>query len=490
MKKRTLRRSIIAFSTGILILLTIAAIFSSYATAELSRSVEMLFQDHLTTQSIGEELILADRELTGYLSTKDSEILNGFLRTAASLREVSKRLEAKADFSEAGLLNRGVAALLTGFLTAADEAVGAKRGRDVARYTFFYENAKDFLRRIQILQERQQAVHLKANLKSFTQYSLQLPGAIYTNMAMLLSAFVLGFILLVQFSYRITDPLHDLARAAQAIGEGDYNTAYNFSEPTDEIRTTAQAFRTMRENVQRSFLELGKKAELEKRLIEEEFKGAVTRHQLKEAELLALQTQINPHFLYNTLSAGLQLAWSENADHTADFLENLGAFLKYVLRNPSRLVAIKEEAECVRRYVNLMKLRFSERYIFIIDIGVDTLEAMIPALILQPLIENAINHGLNERESGGVIRVFTQHNTENSNVTLIVEDNGKGLTQEERARLLEDSLEKDEEPSIGLRNVIRRIRIVTAGTGSVGLDASPEGGLAVKITLPLIRSRN
>jgi len=206
-------------------------------------------------------------------------------------------------------------------------------------------------------------------------------------------------------------------------------------------------------------------------------------HRLKDAELLALQTQINPHFLFNTLSAGIELAGAEEARRTSAFLENLAVFIRYALTPPDRLVAIADEIECVNRYIWLLTLRFRDRFTF--DVGIDEriLRFEVPALILQPLVENSVGHGLADRESGG--RVLVRGSWESGEAVLTVTDNGVGMSKDEIEGLQSDTDTGSPIHGIGLRNVIRRIQLSTNGRGKVELRTGPSGGLEVRIRLPV-----
>jgi sensor histidine kinase YesM len=207
-------------------------------------------------------------------------------------------------------------------------------------------------------------------------------------------------------------------------------------------------------------------------------------HRLKDAELLALQTQINPHFLFNTLSAGIELAGGEDATRTSSFLENLAVFIRYSLNPPGRLVAVADEVECVNRYLWLLQLRFRDRFSFDVQVDEGVLAFEIPALILQPLVENAVGHGLADRETGG--RISVRGEREGSGALLTVRDNGVGMPAADRAAILAEA--KDAEPhprgGIGLRNVIRRIHLSTNGRGTVELRGGEGEGLEVRVHLP------
>jgi sensor histidine kinase YesM len=221
--------------------------------------------------------------------------------------------------------------------------------------------------------------------------------------------------------------------------------------------------------------------------MEERMRVLELDHKLKDAELLALQTQINPHFLFNTLSAGMQLALAEDADKTAEFLDNLAAFIRYALKPPARSVRVSDEIECVERYIWLLRLRFGERYRFRLSVDEEALSVETPALLLQPLVENAVAHGLRDREAGGEIRVGVR--LEGGTALLAVEDSGEGMSGEEIARVMRESSSDDGSPlgegGIGLHNVIRRVSLATGGRGRVEIESSPGAGASVRIYLPV-----
>ncbi len=362
--------------------------------------------------------------------------------------------------------------------------MAAKRGRDVAAYTERFESAERLLQQIDYLIGRIEGIFISDSLAAFSGFNSRVTSVLVTNAALVVSATLMGMTILVSFSYRLTDPLAKLARAAEALGRGDYDHDLPAPGHPDEIGVMAASFASMRESVRLAFEEQKAKADLERSLMEERVRLLDMDHKLKDAELLALQTQINPHFLFNTLAAGQQLALSEKADRTGDFMENLAAFIRYALKPPSRSVRVSDELECVQRYIWLLRLRFGERYAFEVDADDSVLRVETPALVLQPLVENAVGHGLRNREEGGTVRV--RASMEGDEAVLSVEDTGDGMSPDEMERIMGEGT-NDDEPArggIGLRNVIRRVTLATDGRGRVELDSKPGRGTIVRIRLP------
>jgi two-component system sensor histidine kinase YesM len=382
------------------------------------------------------------------------------------------------------LLRRQLARVIDRYLEDAEASVRAKRGRDVEGYASRYESSARSAELARYLIGRIEGISMADSLDAFSAFNSRIPAVLAANAVLVLAAALTCFMLLVRYSYKLTDPLSRLAEAARAVGRGEYGHELPLAESADEIGTTTEAFRSMQESVQRAFDELKNKAEVERTLMEQRMRVLDMDHKLKDAELLALQTQINPHFLFNTLSAGIGLALSEGADRTGDFLEQLAGFMRYALKTPSRSVPVADEIECVERYIWLLRLRFGERFLFEVEADEAVLRVETPALVLQPLVENAVTHGLKDRESGG--RVSVRAVLEGDEAVLTVEDTGEGMSAQEVEHLLGGtwSEESHREGGIGLGNVMRRVSLVTGGRGRVELNSEPGHGTSVHIRLP------
>lgn len=484
MKRGGVRSKIITNSAFILLIVASAVLYTGLASLELARSVEILFRNNQLMEDIRGSLARTEENLTAYLSMKSSDALKEYIKHSTRLAEDARRLNREIRADDSLLLQRDLSGLLCGFLADAEASVAAKRGRDVAAYTEHFESAERRLQHIYYLIDRIEGVFISDSLAAFSGFNSMVTSVLVTNSALVVFATLMGMTILVGFSYRLTEPLAKLALAAEALGRGDYDHDLPVPGHPDEIGVMAASFASMRESVRLAFEEQKAKADLERNLMEERVRLLDMDHKLKDAELLALQTQINPHFLFNTLAAGQQLALSEGADRTGDFMENLAEFIRYALKPPSRSVRVADELECVRRYIWLLRLRFGERYSFGVDAEDGTLRVETPALILQPLVENAVAHGLARREEGGAVRI--RASLEGNEAVLSVEDSGDGMSREEIERIMTEGT-GDEEPTgvgIGLRNVIRRVGLATDGRGRVELDSTPGRGTIVRIRLP------
>lgn len=216
----------------------------------------------------------------------------------------------------------------------------------------------------------------------------------------------------------------------------------------------------------------------------------------KQAELLALQNQINPHFLYNTLDAIRGDALDAGMDNIADITEALSTYFRYTITETGSLVTLMNELENVDNYFTIQQYRFGERLKIQIDIpeeDTDVLQLQCPKLMLQPIVENAIFHGLEKRQEGGTIKVEIER-TDNR-VIIHVKDDGVGIDKE----TLTSINQKLEHVSVGyikdaqkgrggiaLNNVCRRIKLLFGEEYGIYIYSFKDVGTHVCITLPII----
>ena len=209
---------------------------------------------------------------------------------------------------------------------------------------------------------------------------------------------------------------------------------------------------------------------------------------LKESQLIFLQSQINPHFLYNTLNAGAQLAMMEGAEKTTLFVENLADFFRYSVKHTGQTSSLADEISQVETYLHIINVRFSNEIQYLKRVEGQVERIMMPGVILQPIVENAINHGLRDVKWEKRITLSVCEDAEHIRVT--VTDNGKGMTQEEIDAVLVGqpvAIEMDGQKhrGTGLKNVIERLLIYYNTHDVFEIQSAGRGrGTAVTIKLP------
>ncbi len=209
-----------------------------------------------------------------------------------------------------------------------------------------------------------------------------------------------------------------------------------------------------------------------------------TERLLSQAEFKALQSQINPHFLFNTLNAISQLAILEGSDRTADAIFSLSALLRRCLKKNDSLPPLREEVDNITEYINIKKLLYRDRIRYVCNVDPDCLALRVPLFTLQPLVENALLHGLEPRENGGTLTLSVRR--EGDFVVVRVADDGAGFDPAlaEELRCAPPDQSRTDLTGIGIGNVTRRLESHFGPKFHWSLDTAPGKGTCVTLYLP------
>jgi two-component system LytT family sensor kinase len=198
---------------------------------------------------------------------------------------------------------------------------------------------------------------------------------------------------------------------------------------------------------------------------------------LAEARLAALTSQINPHFLFNTLNSVSSLIRT-NPGQARVMVLNLARVLRRLLRKHENFSALRDELSFIQDYLSIEMVRFGDKLHFETDVESETLDLLIPSMLLQPLVENSIKHGLSAKIEGGTIRVRTRR--EDSKLRLWVADDGVGIPEARLATLLDQG--------IGVSNVNERLKVLFGNGYRMWIESQPGRGTQVEIEMPELRS--
>jgi two-component system LytT family sensor kinase len=202
------------------------------------------------------------------------------------------------------------------------------------------------------------------------------------------------------------------------------------------------------------------------------------RHLLMQARLDALTAQINPHFLFNTLNSIASLVRS-NPDTARTVIFKLSNILRQLLRKNEAFSSLREELTFIDDYLSIEVIRFGEQKLKIVkEIEDETLPLMVPSMLLQPIIENAIRHGLSPKVDGGVIHIRSMR--QNGTLLLEVHDNGVGIAPHRMKDISQQG--------IGISNVQERLRVLYGSSFDMKIDSPPAGGTSIVIGIPLLHN--
>lgn len=263
----------------------------------------------------------------------------------------------------------------------------------------------------------------------------------------------------------VTQPLARLQTACEGIRRGDYSPVTD-TPGRDELATFTETFNTMARKIDD--------------LIHEGYEKDLAATRL---ELQMLRLQINPHFLYNTLESIHSVAYLEGNREVGEMAVLLARILRYGVSAPGGPVTLRDEANNLADYIRLQELRYRGAVSFLVSIDPGVLTCACPRMILQPVVENALYHGVSSLERGGMVQVLGYR--EEERLVLRVSDNGQGM-EPERAALLNDYINGRNKAfrSIGLKNVNRRIRLSYGEEFGVQIQSVLGRGTMITVTLP------
>lgn len=269
-------------------------------------------------------------------------------------------------------------------------------------------------------------------------------------------AATLSFVLSKKLNKKIYKPLYMIER----VGAGDFNSEVEY-EPKDEFAFFYQKLNEMNQNL--------------KNLVHENYEVKI---QKRDTEIMALNIQMNPHFLYNSLNIINWICLRGECETASKMLVKLSRMLQYTSKNRELMVELREDLNWLRDYLDIMSYRYEQRFCAEIDIPKEYLKLQVPKLFLQPFVENAIVHAFENYQEDGEIRLDAE--LDGDDIIFCVEDNGCGIHQEKIQGILSQKTS-----SIGVRNTNKRLQMLYGETYGVSISSQIGEGTRVFIRIPI-----
>lgn len=287
---------------------------------------------------------------------------------------------------------------------------------------------------------------------------------------------------------RITIPIQDLTKEVREINLNNIEKAEMLADIPNanaEINSLVFVYNAMLEKIKKQLYAQKEHLNTKIKLQEQEMLNLQISNKLKKSQLLNLQMQINPHFLFNTLNMISHSAYLENSKNTVSLLEATADLLRYVLDYSDKLVPLAKEIENLGKYVFLLEQRFGDRIRFIFDLDESFHQILVPNLILQPLLENAIVHGVGMYTDGGEIKIQTAYDAKTQVCRISIIDNGEGMDSFQLMQV--DSVMRSSEENtgrIGLANVFLRLNIFFHNRADIRLSSIQKKRTEIAILFP------
>lgn len=476
----------LAVAMGMLLLVSLCVnLFVFNQINSMVRRIDSVFSSNVSIGELADTLQLVEDRVYEYLSTKSSVALEDYYRYEQDYRELTQQLNNENVDSQIKMLEKNIRNMSETYLEKTEQTVQAKRGRNVERYKEFfeeetqlYEYINSYIYELNNLQFRQNSANYQTLLSSMRSLEM-------FSVLVIFAVFVMSLFLGIMTTRTMIKPLLQLSAAARRVAEGDFQVEMPQSTTRDEIGIVTDAFgqmvRSIRTYIQRVRESVEKEAQMKEREL------SMEAH-LKEAQLKYLQAQINPHFLFNSLNAGAQLAMMEDAEQTGIFMERMADFFRYNVKKMDGDSTLQEEIQAVDNYIYILNVRYAGDITYEKQIEANIEHVRIPSMVLQPIVENAVQHGIHDRMETGKIRLTVAR--EEGNLRISVEDNGVGMTKQEIARVMEGKAgqggEDGNSTGIAVDNVMNRLKLYYNRDDLLVIHSEGKGmGTEVTILLPL-----
>ena len=484
MKKNSLWVKLLIYQSLSMIIMVSSIGFILINSLNLQNIAYLRFEEEQYFQELQLHLTDIQSPLQNYLTDWSSSSLARLLFLMETIREkIPEERPILPDETE--LMKREVYFLIDSYLLQINTIIEQKRGRKVAEYTgnydksiILYDYITDKINAISLSGFRIQLEQYRNFLELFRKIQIQ-------NLLLVIIATAFAYSLLLQMGTTITAPMLELSQMASRLSDGDFEIPDVHFRSINEVEQVASAFNQMKNSIHHYINELQKQKEMEQQIMTERVRNLKMEQLLKRMELYTMQAQMNPHFLFNTLNTGVQLAIIEEADRTAGFMENLAQLFRFNIREKKFFVPLRHEIEGLKTYYNILKLRFPKTLQLVFDIEDGLIDRFsCPNMILQPLVENSVLHAFKKNDSLGTIGVCIKYR--DPVLEISVKDDGVGIPEETVKNLLTPHT-RDYQlgPKVmGLENVIQRCYFLyPEQKDAIDIITAPEEGTEIIIRI-------
>ncbi|MCR5627739.1 MAG: histidine kinase [Lachnospiraceae bacterium] len=386
--------------------------------------INRAYMSNVVINNLHDSLVKVNSSMSEYLNTKSSDAMEEYFKNEQEYTNILSEIDTVSNGEETAVLSKNIRNLSLSYMEYSDAAVQARRGHIIEKYRDFYSDAERIYGYIN-------SYIYCLNNEQFA-YNTKTHGALVStfrtletiSLAVLVIMSVINVVLIYLFTRNIMDPV--------------------------------------------------KEREL------------VMETHIKDAELKYLEAQINPHFLFNTLNAGAQLAMMEGADRTSEYIQKMAEFYRYKIHGGSQETTLAKEITLIDNYIYILNVRFSGEIHFEKNINEALINIEMPDMILQPIVENAVNYGIRDSENEGLIKMRVYGS--DKDVVVSIQDNGVGMSEERIKQILDNESVASERPDsngVGLRNVISRLELYYGRRDILTINSEGEGkGTEVCIYLP------
>ncbi len=480
----TLRTKLILVFIATTLVILMVNLFLYININKMINRMDNIYQSNINLNELASALLEVQDGMTAYLNTKTTDAMEEYYRSKQNYNMLVNELRDQVTNNDLMLMERNIREMSIKYLQITNQAIDAKRGRNVEKYKMHYENATQVYEYISTYIYSLNNEQFKDNSSNYKILSVSLHYLELISTIILVMIAFCNVILIVFVTGTITNPLKVLASVANRVAGGELNIPLLQVRSGDEVGVVSSAFNKMLINIRLYIKQITQSMKNEQELKEKEL---MMETHLKDARLKYLQAQINPHFLFNTFNAGAQLAMMEGADRTYEYIQNTARFFRYNIKKDNDIVTLREEIELIDNYIYILNVRFSGEIQFVKEVEETLTDIKIPGMILQPIVENSVNYGIRNIDWPGEIILSVYEKKDK--VCISVRDNGVGVTKEVISRIMTGKVKAEDmgqdSNGVGLSNVIGRLRLLYGEMNVFSILSEGENkGTEVVITIP------
>lgn len=446
------------FLVSFLVVILIISAFNLYLNNNNYAITDQFNDNMMHYNSINQlQQLVTDNKsaLDSYLDSIDKEDKDRYETTKAEIQLILEPIYKQHTSMEVYFSVKAIERSTKSYFKYFDQAILEKEEADAKYYEAYYDG-------LSILQYTNGYIQdlLNQSLDEGTELYNQLVKeadlARSVSALIIIGGFLIALTIGILFSNYLVKPIKHLAKSSMLMAQGDLKVESVAVESGDEIGALAESFNIMSDNIHQYVNDLEEKVEIEKKLHQEELERVRLEQLVKEAKYQALQSQVNPHFLFNTLNTISRTAMFEGAKKSVKLTQALSNLFRYRLSQNKTVVPLSEDLYVVGQYIYLQKVRFGDRLDYIESVDEACKDVLVPVVLLQPIVENAIIHGIEPKVEGGIVRVDVKQVREHDidMVVIKISDTGNGMTKDQLDKV--KGYDTDGRRSIGVGNVYQR----------------------------------
>lgn len=470
MKKRMgvkYRTKLISFFLLSIAISTLVGLYSYTSSRLLMSNVVGVLNKTQELTTVYDKLDQVQSCLETYLYDKTEGSLDNYYDNENSITQSNNELRKSVDYSERGYKIENVVNMVDHYLQVISDTISDQRFKNSAKLTNenYKKTVKEYNYIVSYIKEIMSS-DLTYSAAKYTEIQKDIGRITFLNNFLIFVSVLLISGMIIIFSFQITKPISKLVSYAKEVSKGNFDVEIEDVNSSSEMNILYRTFRRMTISIKEYVDALTEKQKLERTLSEEKLNNLKMKNALREAELFALQSQVNPHFIFNTINIGAKIAMLQGDDVTCNYLENTADIFRYNLKGLDFDATLQDEINNVVSYMSILQTRFGD----VIDFRLKVEDSpalvgfVLPRMTLQPLIENAYIHGVSQFDEGGIIELIVKQVDEN--VEILISNTGEGLTDEMIQLILNRKIKNKENrmktghtTGIGIDNVLKRLRL-------------------------------